>query len=111
MVTVTGVKPPGRFGELGIADDGSTVCGFNEKPQASGGRINGGFFVCNNSFFDLLSDDDGLVLEQEPMKKLVSMGDLKMFEHDGFWQPMDTYRDYSLLNDLFNKNKAPWVKW
>ncbi|OFX35570.1 MAG: glucose-1-phosphate cytidylyltransferase [Bacteroidetes bacterium GWA2_32_17] len=111
MVTVTGVKPPGRYGELGLADDGTTVCGFNEKPQASGGRINGGFFVCNSSFFNLLNDDETLVLEQEPMKKLVAMGELKMFEHDGFWQPMDTYREYSLLNELYANNKAPWVKW
>lgn len=111
MVTVTGVRPPGRFGELGIAEDGETVVGFNEKPQASGGRINGGFFVCNREFLDFLSDDENLVLEQEPMKKLVEMKELKVFEHDGFWQPMDTSREYSLLNDLYNNSKAPWVKW
>lgn len=111
MVTVTGVRPPGRFGELGIAEDGETVTGFNEKPQASGGRINGGFFVCNREFLTVLSDDEGLVLEQGPMKRLVEMGELKVFEHDGFWQPMDTSREYSLLNDLYNNNKAPWVKW
>lgn len=111
MVTVTGVRPPGRFGELGVAKDGTTVTGFNEKPQASGGRINGGFFVCNSEFLDLLSDDEGLVLEQEPMRKLVEMGELKVFEHDGFWQPMDTSREYSLLNGLYNNDKAPWVKW
>lgn len=111
MVTVTGVRPPGRFGELGIAEDGETVTGFNEKPQASGGRINGGFFICNREFLDILSDDEELVLEQSPMKMLVEMGELKVFEHDGFWQPMDTSREYSLLNDLYNNNKAPWVKW
>jgi len=111
MVTVTGVRPPGRFGELGIADDSTTVSGFNEKPQAGGGRINGGFFVCNTAIFNLLSDDEGLVLEQEPMKKLVEMGELKVFNHDGFWQPMDTSREYTLLNELYNNKKAPWVKW
>ena len=111
MVTVTGVRPPGRFGELGIAADGQTVVGFNEKPQASGGRINGGFFVCNREFLDLLNDDECLVLEQEPMKKLVEMGELKVFEHNGFWQPMDTSREFSLLNDLYNKGEAPWVTW
>jgi glucose-1-phosphate cytidylyltransferase len=110
MVTVTGVRPPGRFGELGIDNDGTTVTGFNEKPQASGGRINGGFFVCNTSFINLLNDDEGLVLEQEPMKKLVEIGELKVFNHDGFWQPMDTSREYILLNELYNNNKAPWVK-
>lgn len=111
MVTVTGVRPPGRFGELGISDDGSTVTGFNEKPQASSGRINGGFFVCCREFLDMLTDDEGLVLEQEPMKKLVERGELKVFDHDGFWQPMDTSREYILLNELYNTNKAPWVKW
>jgi len=111
MVTVTGVNPPGRFGELGLADDGATVTGFNEKPQASAGRINGGFFVCNREIFDLLNDDEELVFEQEPMKKLVELGELKMFEHNGFWQPMDTSREYKLLNELYNNNKAPWVKW
>ena len=111
MVTVTGVRPPGRFGELGIANDGTTVTGFNEKPQASGGRINGGFFVCNTAFFNLLNDDEELVLEQEPIKKLVETGELKVFNHDGFWQPMDTSREYTLLNELYNNKKAPWVKW
>jgi len=111
MVTLTGVRPPGRFGELGIDSDNVTITGFNEKPQASGGCINGGYFVCNNEFLDLLNDDEGLVLEQEPMKKLVEMGELKVFKHDGFWQPMDTSREYTLLNDLYNNNKAPWVKW
>jgi glucose-1-phosphate cytidylyltransferase len=111
MVTLTGVRPPGRFGELGISDDGTSITGFNEKPQTSGGRINGGFFVCNSSFIDLLSDDEGLVLEQEPMKKLIAMGELKVFNHDGFWQPMDTSREYILLNSLYEKNNAPWKKW
>lgn len=111
MVTLTGVRPPGRFGELGISDDGETVTGFNEKPQASGGRINGGYFVCNREFLDLLNDDENLVLEEEPMRKLVELGELKVFNHDGFWQPMDTSREYTLLNDLYNKNQAPWVKW
>ena len=110
MVTVTGVRPPGRFGELNVAED-NTVLGFNEKPQAGGGLINGGFFVCNRDFFDYLSDDEGLVLEQDPMRNLVQDGQLKVFEHHGFWQPMDTFREYSLINDLYKNNKAPWVKW
>lgn len=111
MVTLTGVRPPGRFGELGIDKDEISITGFNEKPQASGGWINGGFFVCNNEFLNLLSDEEGLVLEQEPMKLLVSMGELKVFKHTGFWQPMDTSREYTYLNDLYKNNKAPWVKW
>lgn len=111
MVTLTGVRPPGRFGELGIDEKTKSVTGFNEKPQASGGRINGGFFVCNREFLDLLSDDETLVLEQEPMKMLVEKGELKVFEHEGFWQPMDTSREYTLLNNLYTNNEAPWAKW
>jgi glucose-1-phosphate cytidylyltransferase len=111
LVTLTGVYPPSRFGELNIATDGVTVKGFNEKPQASGGRINGGFFVCNREFLDILSTDEDLVLEQSPMKELVNIDELRVFKHDGFWQPMDTSREFNLLNELYKENKAPWVKW
>ncbi|MDA8792866.1 glucose-1-phosphate cytidylyltransferase [Bacteriovoracaceae bacterium] len=109
-VTVSGVRPPGRFGELEKTKEG-LVTGFNEKPQTSGGRINGGFFVCNQEIFNFLDGDDKLVLEQEPMNRLVEAKELMVYEHDGFWQPMDTYREYSLLNSLYNSEKAPWVKW
>lgn len=111
MVTLTGVRPPGRFGELRISKDDNSVTGFNEKPQTSDGRINGGYFVCNREFLDLLSDNDDLVLEQEPMRKLVELNELKVFKHDGFWQPMDTSREFTLLNEIYNNNKAPWKKW
>jgi glucose-1-phosphate cytidylyltransferase len=111
IATVTGVHPPGRFGELEYDDTTKQVGGFNEKPQVSGGRINGGFFVFNRAVFDYLSDNENLVLEQEPIRKLVADGQLQVFEHDGFWQPMDTSREYSLLNDIYQKNQAPWVKW
>ncbi|GHT76712.1 glucose-1-phosphate cytidylyltransferase [Bacteroidia bacterium] len=110
IATLTGVYPPGRFGELVVGND-NHVLGFNEKPQVSGGRINGGFFIFNRAVFSYLNDDENLVLEQEPMKKLVEDGQLMVFEHDGFWQPMDTSREYSLLNQLYNDKKAPWVKW
>ncbi|MDR3221365.1 MAG: glucose-1-phosphate cytidylyltransferase [Candidatus Accumulibacter sp.] len=110
IATLTGVYPPGRFGELVIDNDGH-VTGFNEKPQVSGGRINGGFFVFNRSLFSYLNDDENLVLEQEPMKQLVADGELMVFEHDGFWQPMDTSREYTLLNQLYTNHHAPWVKW
>ena len=61
--------------------------------------------------FDYLHDDESLMLEKEPMKKLVQDGQYMVYEHDGFWQPMDTSREYTLLNDLYNEGKAPWVKW
>ena len=108
-LTVTGVRPPGRFGEL-VGEEGRVI-EFNEKPQATGGRISGGFFVANARLFDYLNDDEGLVFEQEPMRKLVNDGELMVYEHDTFWQPMDTSRDFRFLNELYDKGKAPWVRW
>lgn len=110
ILTVTGVRPPGRFGELMSAPDGK-VTEFNEKPQATGGRISGGFFVCRRELFDYLDDREDLVFETDPMHALVKAGQMMVYEHDGFWHPMDTYRDYAYLNDLVAKHKAPWVKW
>ena len=110
ILTVTGVRPPGRFGEVLCEND--QVVEFNEKPQTEGGRISGGYFIASAGIFDYLDEtDDGLVFEQEPMRKLVSDGELMMYQHDGFWQPMDTSREYQLLNDLYNNGNAPWVKW
>lgn len=110
VLTVTGVRPPGRFGELNY-DTPGLVTEFNEKPQASGGRISGGFFVCSKRLFDYLDDRDDLVLEQEPMRRLVADRQMMVYEHDGFWQPMDTYRDYSLLNGMYENREAPWLIW
>jgi len=110
ILTVTGVRPPGRFGEL-MSDKTGRVLEFNEKPQASAGLISGGFFVCRKEIFDYLDDRETLIFEQEPMRDLVSDGQMMVYEHDGFWQPMDTHRDYLLLNELYNKGAAPWVIW
>ena len=108
--TLSGMYPPGRFGELEIND--GTVMAFNEKPQVSGGRINGGYFAFNRNFLeDYLDDSEGLVLEEAPMRGLAGDGELKMFEHDGFWMPMDTPREHSLLNGLWDKGTAPWKVW
>jgi len=109
IMTVTGVRPPGRFGEIESDTDG-LVTEFNEKPQATGGRISGGFFVCRRDLFDYLDDNDDLVLEQEPMRKLARDGEMALYKHDGFWQCMDTYRDYKLLNDLWHGGAAPWSR-
>jgi glucose-1-phosphate cytidylyltransferase len=110
ILTVSGVRPPGRFGEL-RADASGRVTEFNEKPQTSGGRISGGFFACRREIFNYLEDREDLVLEQEPMHRLTRDGQMMVFEHDGFWQPMDTYRDYALLNQLCEKGKGPWQVW
>ncbi len=107
--TVTAVRPPGRFGEIELA--GQQVVEFNEKPNVSRGRINGGFFVFRREFLDRLRDDPTLTLEQEPLIRLARDGQLMAYEHNGFWHPMDTSRDYRYLNDLWSQGNAPWATW
>ena len=107
--TISGVFPPSRYGELLIQDD--TVRSFMEKPASNGNSINGGYFVFNKRIFDYLSIDEGCILEREPLEKLASDGQLKVFHHKGFWQCMDTYRDCKYLNDLWDSKKAPWKIW
>ena len=108
-LTVTGVRPPGRFGEL--MSEAGQVVEFNEKPQATGGRISGGFFVASPKLFEYLDDREDLVFEKNPMRHLVADGQMMVFEHDGFWQPMDTLRDKNYLEDLWQSGKAPWKVW
>jgi glucose-1-phosphate cytidylyltransferase len=109
--TVTGVRPPGRFGELEINGSGQAA-EFKEKPQVAGGIINGGFFVFKRNFLDqYLKDETDLVLEQAPLQTLAKEGELMVHPHEGFWQPMDTYREYKLLNNLWAQGEAPWKVW
>ena len=109
LLTVTGVRPPSRFGELQV-DDKNNVTGFNEKPQASGGRISGGFFVCEPGVFKYLENREDLVFEKEPIQAIVRDQQMDMYTHDEFWQCMDTYRDWELLNQMFKSGEAPWVR-
>jgi glucose-1-phosphate cytidylyltransferase len=110
-VTLTGVHPPGRFGELHLAADG-TAQSFNEKPQAEGGYINGGFMVCRTKpFLARLPADPTVMLENEPMRRLAADGELAVFKHEGFWQPMDTQPEFLLLNRLWAEGRAPWRCW
>jgi glucose-1-phosphate cytidylyltransferase len=110
IVTVTAVRPPGRFGELAMRGD--EVFEFNEKPQATAGFINGGFFVIDaKRVWDYLTGGPGEVLENEPLKRLAAEGQLVAFPHTGFWQPVDTLREYSLLNDMWASGNAPWNSW
>ncbi len=111
IATVTAVHPPGRFGEMSMGADG-VIREFNEKPQTTLGFINGGFFVLDaKRIWDYLPDDPKLILEQEPLRRLAHDGELVAYEHHGFWQPMDTFREYTLLNDLWAANRAPWKTW
>lgn len=108
--TVTGVLPPSRFGEL--ATDGITVHSFNEKPQVhASGHINGGYFVFKKDFFRYLSANESCILERNPLESLAKDGQLMMFKHEGFWQCMDTYRDFEFLNSIWKDNKAEWRVW
>ncbi len=106
-MTLTAVRPPSRFGEVAV-DASGLATSFNEKPQTSAGLISGGYFACRASLFDYLDDREDLVLEAEPMRKLVRDRRLAAYTHEGFWQCMDTYRDWELLNELERKNEAPW---
>lgn len=107
--TVTGVFPPSRYGELLIHQD--QVISFSEKPSSNNNSINGGYFVFNREFFKYLKDDEHCILEREPLEKLAKHGELKVFHHKGFWQCMDTYRDFKYLNELWEKREAKWMVW
>ena len=110
LVTVTGVRPPSRFGELHL--DGRQVTVFAEKPQVTEGTINGGYFVVEREFIDQYLDGrDALTLEGEPLQRAARDGQLMVWPHDGFWQPMDTYREWKLLHDLWNAGAPPWKVW
>ncbi len=106
--TLTATFPPGRFGALDIRQ--RQVMTFKEKPKGDGGMVNGGFFVLSPRVLSYLRDDT-TVWEQDPLMRLADDGQLMAFEHDGFWQPMDTLRDKHLLEDLWASNKAPWKQW
>lgn len=106
--TVTGVQPPGRFGALEC--DNGIVSGFTEKPQGDSRWINGGFFVLSPKIFDYLLGDD-CIFEGSPLSTLASQRQLSIFQHSGFWQPMDTLRDKTHLEELWSKSAAPWKVW
>jgi glucose-1-phosphate cytidylyltransferase len=110
VATVAAVRPPGRFGEMLI--ESGRVTEFNEKPQASEGFINGGFFVLDaKRIWKYLPANTSTIFEREPLQGLAKDRELVAFPHTGFWQPMDTAREYGLLNDLWAAGKAPWKTW
>ncbi len=105
MITMTAVRPAARFGELEL--DENRVVNFEEKPQLHNGWINGGYFIIEPSFFDLISGDTTM-LEREPLERAANLGELMAYRHEGFWQCMDTKRDHELLESLWLKG-APWA--
>lgn len=110
LATVSAVQPPGRFGA--IKHNGKDqVIGFHEKPQGEGGSwINGGFFILSPKVINYIPDYQ-TVWEQEPMQKLASEGQMSVYFHDGFWQPMDTLRDKRQLEELWQSGNPPWKIW
>jgi glucose-1-phosphate cytidylyltransferase len=106
--TLTATLPPGRFGALDVQC--GRVRSFKEKPQGDGAMINGGFFVLSPKVLSYLKDDS-TIWEQEPLMRLAGDNELMAYEHNGFWQPMDTLRDKHLLEELWSSGKAPWKKW
>ena len=108
LVTVTGVHPPARFGNLSL--DGTTVTRFSEKVQTEHDFINGGFFACKREFLDYLSEDEACVLERAPLERVAQEGQLGAYLHSGFWQCMDTLRDRESLETMW-KEGAKWRHW
>jgi glucose-1-phosphate cytidylyltransferase len=108
LCTLTAVHPPGRFGEIRLGASGR-VEAFNEKPQTEQGCINGGFMVCEPGIFDYLPADRDAMFEEEPLRRLATEGKLGAYRHEGFWQPMDTYQEFTLLNRLWAAGRAPWT--
>ena len=108
LATVTAVQPPGRYGALQMNE--RSVSGFTEKPRGDGGLINGGFFILSPKVLPLIGDDL-TPWESAPLETLARQGQLMAYEHNGFWQPMDTLREKNLLEDLWASGKAPWKMW
>lgn len=107
--TVTGVHPTSRYGEMKV--EGSGVSEFNEKPTHADGFVSGGFFVFDEAFFDYLDPEPDLLLEKAPLQNLARDGELGVYAHEGFWMGMDTFRDYTELNGLWDSGEAPWKLW
>jgi glucose-1-phosphate cytidylyltransferase len=106
--TISATYPPGRFGALEIQND--VVQSFKEKPKGDGGMINGGFFVLSPSVLPLIENDQS-IWESKPIEALINQGELVAYQHQGFWQPMDTLRDKTYLEELWASGQAPWKVW
>ena len=106
--TMTAIQPAGRFGALDI--NSNKVIDFVEKPAGDGNWINAGFMICEPEVLDLIESDDS-IFEQYPLQTLAQDGQLSAFKHSGFWQCMDTLRDKTSLNKLWDENQAPWKIW
>ena len=110
LLTVMGYKPDGKFGALELEQNG-IVKSFTEKPAGDGALINAGYFICEPKVFDFIPDGDDVIFERGPLESLASTGNMSAFIHKGFWKPMDTLRDNTELNSMWDKGVAPWKVW
>jgi len=109
-ITMTAVQPEGRFGALDITD-ANCIQEFIEKPKGDGNWINAGFFVCEPKVFDYITNGDGSIFEEEPLRDLAKDKEMFSFKHQGFWKPMDMLRDKIKLNEMWNSGNAKWKVW
>jgi glucose-1-phosphate cytidylyltransferase len=113
LVTLSAIQPPGRFGAFTLESGANKIANFREKPNGDGhdtAWINGGFFVVEPEAFDFI-EGDSTVWEREPLETIAAEGKLAAYRHTGFWHPMDTLRDKSTLEELWNRHQAPWKVW
>jgi len=108
LATLTAVQPPGRFGSIRLED--KKISTFEEKPQGDGSWVNGGYFILSPEVINYI-DEPGTTWENEPLEKLASQGQLSAYQHDGFWQPMDTLRDKLALEKMWDSGNPPWKVW
>ena len=111
ILSLTAYKPSGKFGALDFDGDTNRVKSFLEKPAGDGNWINAGYFVCEPEVFDYLTEGDATVFERAPLENIAREGKMYAYKHTGFWKPMDTMRDCSELNDMWNSGHAPWKVW
>ena len=110
-VTLTAVKPGGKFGAIDVSADG-TINSFKEKPQDEGNWINGGYMVCEPQVFDYIKpDDESIIFEREPLENLAKAGQLNAYKHRAFWFPMDTLKGKNDLTEMWQNDNAPWAVW
>jgi glucose-1-phosphate cytidylyltransferase len=110
-LTMTAVQPEGRFGAMEIEPDTACVNKFMEKPKGDGAWINGGFFVCEPQIFKYIDNGDQTIWERSPLEAMAKDGELFAYKHFGYWKPMDMLRDKMQLEELWDKNEAPWKIW
>ena len=111
LLSLTAYKPSGKFGALEIDLGTNRVMSFLEKPDGDRNWINAGYFVCEPEVFDFIKGGDDSIFERQPLEDIAKSGRMQAYKHNGFWKPMDTLRDNTELNDMWNNNQAPWKVW